>query len=127
MKQLSTSDISKALAHDLTFLGVFALNRLPTQAQVRGLLTTRRLFDDSTLKLVANLQYSNLPGSHWVAALVQDGQGHYFDSFGSVPPLEMQHWLNQNSSDWTWNTKVVQSMDDNVLCGYLCIDFLNNA
>ena len=111
-KQLTTVDIQRALPDAL---GVFPLDKLP---QVSSPLP---------IKLVANLQYSNLPGSHWVAVYRNsDSVGYYFDSFGVLPPLELQWWLSKHCKSWTWNKLVIQSPSDNVLCGYLCIEFLNN-
>ena len=52
MKQLSTTDLTNAFKDDDTFLGVFAINQLPAQVKF------------GKIKLIANLQPSNLPGNH---------------------------------------------------------------
>jgi len=113
MKQLSTIDISDAFKNDPTFLGVFAVDKLPATVQ------------PGKVKMVVNLQPSNLPGSHWVAVFRRDSNvGYYFDSFGSIPPLTIQVWLSKHCANWTFNRLTIQPINDNELCGYLCIEFL---
>ena len=102
------------MKHDKQFIGVFALNKLP-QHVLPG-----------PCKLIVNLQYANLPGSHWTAIYRNDsGLGYYYDSFGRIPPLEIQCWLVNNCGHWTWNTLTIQY--DLSSCGYLCIDFLKHV
>jgi hypothetical protein len=114
MAALTTSQLRAAFAQDPEFLGVFALNRIP----MRKIPLTRNV------KFIANLDADNLPGSHWVAVKRTNGQGFYFDSFGRIPPLEIQLWLARNCTLWTYNRQVVQSKKNEILCGYLCIAFL---
>jgi len=118
MKPLSTSDLQQVFKNNKDFLGVFALNKLPRQVNPVG-----------KCKLIVNLQYANLPGTHWTAiSRNDDGVGDYFDSFGRIPPLEIQAWLIRHCTpQWTWNEKTVQKDTDTVSCGYLCIDYLNNV
>ena len=115
-QQLSTLDLRDAFKNDDNFIGVFAINRLPQD--VKNL---------PIIKMIANLDTHNLPGRHWVAFLVQDGVGFYFDSYGDFPPMEAQHWLAKNTSKWEYYTQAVQASSDKVSCGYLCINFLKLA
>ena len=113
LRQLNTNDICHALRTDAAFIGVFPLDRLP---QGVGKI--------KTIKLVANLQPANLPGSHWVAIYRCGGKGYYFDTFGEIPPHEIQCWLAANTLTWDYNRRIVQSKSDEVSCGYICIYFL---
>jgi len=116
MKQLSTTDIATAMKNDPAFLGVFALDKIPTTAPPHG-----------KIKMVVNLQASNLPGNHWVAVYRNDEDvGYYFDSFGACPPRAIQVWLSNHCANWTFNNLTIQPFDDNVLCGYLCIEFFKH-
>jgi len=120
MKQrppLKTSDIRRALAGEPGFVGVYAINR------VKDINAPKH----RSISFVANLQADNLPGNHWVAVRrMADGNANYFDSFGRVPPLEIQHWLMKNSSIWTHNNLIVQKPNDKSACGYLCIKYVKN-
>src|SRR6266853_1104025 len=111
MKQLSTTDISATFESDPAFLGVFAVDKLPSTVP------------PGKLKAVVNLQPSNLPGNHWVSVFQRNnGVGYYFDSFGTIPPLAIQAWLSKHCVNWTWNVLTIQPVNDNVLYGYLCIE-----
>ena len=116
MKQLSTSDLTSAFKDDTDFLSVFEINQLPDRVKI------------GMIKLITNLQPSNLPGNHWVALFrrSEDSVGFYFDSFGHVPPLAIQAWLFKNCTDWSSNRLTIQPYDDNALCGYLCIIFFKH-
>src|SRR5438552_16665749 len=114
MELLTTIDLNNALGNDPAFLGTWAINQMPKPPLLIG-----------KVKMVVNLQPNNLPGSHWVAIFRRDsGFGYYFDSFGSIPPLAIQRWMHNNCNTWTWNRQTIQPSNNDVLCGYLCIEFL---
>ena len=113
MKELNTFELIEKMKDDPDFLGVFPIDKLP-----------KNPIPTKLMKLIANLDPANLGGSHWVAMLVNNGQGLYFDSFGRLPPMEAQQWLTLNSTQWSWNPMIVQLPSDNILCGHLCIAFL---
>jgi hypothetical protein len=116
MHQLSTFEIEDAMKNVPNFLGVFALDKLPRHVPAAGI----------PVKMIVNLQASNLPGNYRVAVYRRaDGRGYYFDTFGCIPPLEIQHWLQSNCSEWTYNKLLLQSPFNTVLCGYLCMQFLS--
>ena len=116
MKALTTKDIEDAMVGDPQFQGIFAINR------VKDLKVPK----DQHVTFIANLQADNLPSNHWVAVRRSGGAAQYFDSAGRVPPPEIQRWLVKNSSNWTYNNKLLQSLNDDTSCGYLCIAFVKN-
>ena len=118
MKELNTLEIKAAFSKDPTFIGVYPINRLPTSVDQHS---------KEVIKMIANLDPSNLPGTHWVAFLILGGKGFYFDSFADFPPSEAQQWLSRNCSNgWDWNQIPAQSPTNKVLCGHLCVSFLKN-
>ena len=113
--QLSTLQINKVMKDDDSYLGTFAINKIPTPPPHKN------------VSFIVNLQSDNLPGNHWVAVRrLANGRGEYFDSFGRMPPMEIQHWLVKHSNDWTHNTIRYQKPNDKSACGYLCIAYLKN-
>jgi hypothetical protein len=115
MAALQTSDLHKVMVKDPAFLGVFALDRVPPTVK-----------KSDNLKLIANLDPANKPGSHWVAIWRKGRVGQYFDSFGRRPPRQLVKWLKANCDSWTHNKVVMQSRKDKTACGYLCVSFLTS-
>src|SRR3977135_695711 len=111
---LKTSELRQVMRKDPAFLGVFALDRIPSVVKRRN------------VKLIVNLDTSRKPGSHWVAIMKKDNIGYYYDSFGRTPPPVIEAWLDENCTSWTFNSKKMQSSRDKTACGYLCITFLTN-
>src|SRR6266566_3357533 len=103
MALLTSTDIRNVMKGDSRFLGVFPINKVNT-------------FDvpsNRAVTFIDNLQAYNLPGNHWVAVLRNaNNTAEFFDSFGTIPPAEIQHWMMQNASTWTWNTKKIQKKND---------------
>jgi len=63
----------------------------------------------------------NLNGtSHWVALVKNSYDYYYFDSFGCVPPLEVQ---NKIEPYFIYNRMDIQDLDSSS-CGWYCIAFL---
>ena len=117
MKALTTDDIQRYLKSDNEFIGVYPINK------VNGINTPKL----KNVAFIANLQADNLPGNHWVAVRrCSSGYAKYFDSFGRIPPREIQHWLVNNSNCWTHNKLIMQKLDDKTACGYLCIAFVKH-
>ena len=64
---------------------------------------------------------------HWTAFVFDiNGQGHYFDSYGDVPPHSS--WISYLKAKsryrvWTQSYLEVQRPNTNT-CGYLCIDYV---
>ena len=117
MKVLTTIDICRLMQGDNDFVGVYPINKV----------LDIRVPKHKSVSFIANLQADNLPGNHWVAVRRSAaGNARYFDSFGRIPPLEIQHWLMKNSSVWTYNKLIVQDFNDKKSCGYLCIRFVKH-
>ena len=63
----------------------------------------------------------NLNGeSHWCALIKDKDKYYYFDSYGIVPPLEVQNKINK---DYAWNSRQLQDIDSSS-CGFYCVGFL---
>lgn len=80
------------------------------------------------LTCIINLADSTQPGTHWVALYcnMQAGnlQAWYMDSYGVVPPLEIEVFCEALSpSSSYYNSKQIQSMRQGH-CGQFCIVFL---
>ena len=109
---LTTRDLERKMAHDVTFAGVFPINRLPIYLLPKP------------CGLIINQDEHYKPGSHWVAVKLEKYKpAYYFDSFGSYPRKEIISFMEQNSKSWVYNKKKYQS-DLSSLCGYYCLLFL---
>lgn len=72
---------------------------------------------------IINLDISSGPGTHWVAYKKNGNIIEYFDSFGNLqPPREVINYLGDNV---TYNYTPHQNFDT-VICGHLCLEFLNS-
>ena len=80
---------------------------------------------------VVNFNTSSEPGSHWVAYYKNGKDRIYFDSFGQVPPTEIQKYL-KTKEEFENNAPVIQRNTDIVqkpntdICGHLCLYVLDN-
>src|SRR5271154_4788709 len=113
---LNTQELQYAMKGDPAFVGVFPIDILPKNVNKL-----------KTVKFICNLQPSNLPGSHWVAVYRCEGRGYYMDTFGRIPPPELQHWLATEAKSWDYNRNVIQSETDEIACGYICVYFLSQV
>lgn len=115
-KPLSTQQIYKEIHKDpyarLTFLGVFAKNRLP---QVK-------IYPCS---LVVNTDPSDKPGEHWLAIYFNaDKSCEFFDSYGNKPEYYgLDEYVKNNSVVYKNNNVRFQDLSSSS-CGYYCIFFL---
>jgi hypothetical protein len=110
---LLTSELHGVMKRDPSFLGVFAIDKIPPAVD-----------KSKNLKIIINLDPSTKPGSHWVAIWRKNTTSYYFDSFGRPPPKSIEDWLIRNSDSWAYNKTKMQSDNDKTACGYLCISFL---
>jgi hypothetical protein len=104
---LSDMDINHILkSQGIKFNGIFMKDELP-----------------SKLKLgfyIINLQSSNVGnGTHWTVLYYNYRNSLYFDSFGFVPPVDVEQKLNR----YTYNDKQIQSLESTA-CGFYCIAFI---
>ena len=100
------------------FLGVFALDGLPTRTELRQ---RNRWF------LVCNCCPSTKRGHHWVAVFYNHGSIEFFDSFALSPwayDVRMTTFLHDTSRarEILFNDVRLQEIDSDV-CGHYCILF----
>src|SRR5271156_6467466 len=77
--------------------------------------------------MIVNLQPRHLPGNHWVAIYRKGGRGFYFDTFGREPAPTIANWLSQNTMTWKHYGRIIQSPNDKVSCGYICMEFKKSS
>jgi hypothetical protein len=68
---------------------------------------------------IINLDTSNNNGTHWTALYFHPLQSYYCDSFGFVPPLEVE----QRIKPYLYNNKDIQDFNSEA-CGYYCLAFI---
>jgi len=112
MNSIQINDILRSRCRG-TFVGVFALDRLPTN------LPPRR-----PLLLVCNTDPHTLPGRHWVVLYIgSNGWGEYFDSLNdSAVPMTFVNYLNRWCHSWIRNGRQLQSAASR-FCAHYCIFF----
>lgn len=111
MTQLTTTDVElfgKKLIDN--FNGVYSVDTLPKSSK-------------KNLIFIANIDSSNLPGSHWIGVIIRQGIGYVFDPFGHAPPLKLTNWMSKHCTKWNINTRQIQPIFSQ-LCGYFCLHFL---
>ena len=68
-------------------------------------------------------------GSHWVAMYNDpDDKKHiyYFDSYGVVPPADVEKWLKTTGKEILYNTSQIQNIKS-TSCGWYCVCFVFNC
>lgn len=68
---------------------------------------------------IINLDTSNNRGTHWTSLYYHPLNSYYFDSFGFVPPLEVEEKIKP----YLYNDKDIQDWDSDA-CGWYCIAFI---
>lgn len=70
---------------------------------------------------IVNLDRSTGPGTHFTLWMNLPDMPHvyYFDSFGVVPPAEVEKWLKTSSKPIAYSSEQVQAIDSSY-CGYFC-------
>jgi hypothetical protein len=68
---------------------------------------------------VINLDTSDDEGTHWTVCYAHPLKSYYFDSYGFVPPLE----LEQKIKPYIYNDKDIQDWNSEA-CGWYCIAFI---
>ena len=101
-----------------TFLGVFALDHLPT---------TTELYNYNRWFLVCNCCPSTRPGRHWIAVFYDHGTVEFFDSFALPPNMydgRLVTFLHRTSlaHEVVYNNEPLQAMESDA-CGHYCILF----
>lgn len=68
---------------------------------------------------IINLETSHQEGSHWTCVLYTPTDSYYFDSYGFVPPLELEEVIKP----YVYNDSDIQDFNSEA-CGYYCIAFI---
>ena len=68
--------------------------------------------------LILNIDDSSGDGTHWTCLYSKDGKCLYFDSYGFMPPVELQNYCNDKER--YYNTFKIQAPNE-VICGHYCI------
>jgi len=72
---------------------------------------------------VINMQNSKAGhGTHWVAMVKLPNNNYYFDSYGIIPPTEIEKALDNK---YIYSTIDLQALKSKA-CGYFCIEFLEH-
>ena len=116
---MNSTTIEKILRSDKcskhVFGGVYASDKLPETV------------DRYPRAYVANVDRSNMSGSHWIGFwFASPSHGEFFDSLGQRPETYtflFVSFLARNSSKWTCNHRTVQAAFSNV-CGHFCIYYI---
>ena len=114
---MNTSDIRRALQSD-----AFAQNYLVDVFSYDQVV--RNISDRDNKFYVFNTKPQLLPGEHWMAIGVRDGQAQYFDSFGRHPDRypSLSARLKQLFSSVQWNKTPFQN-PSTTACGDYCVLF----
>lgn len=63
-------------------------------------------------------------GTHWTCFVKEGKNVYYFDSYGKLsPPLEIVNYLGSDCNIY-YNCKRFQDFET-IVCGHLCLKFLN--
>jgi hypothetical protein len=65
--------------------------------------------------LILNIDDSLGDGTHWTCLISKDSKCLYFDSYGFIPPVEVQNYCNGY-----YNTFKIQTSNE-VICGHYCL------
>lgn len=68
---------------------------------------------------IINLDTSDGEGTHWTCLYYHPLQSYYFDSFGFVPPEEVEDVI----TPYIYNNKDIQDYNSDA-CGWYCIAFI---
>lgn len=68
---------------------------------------------------IINLDTSDNSGTHWTALYYHPLNSYYFDSFGFVPPLEVEEKIKP----YLYNNTDIQDFNSKA-CGWYCIAFI---
>lgn len=68
---------------------------------------------------IINLDDSDGGGTHWTCLYFSKGLSIYFDSFGFVPPIEIEN----NIKPYIYNHKDIQDYNSKA-CGWYCLAFI---
>jgi hypothetical protein len=114
---LSNVQIDNYYKNDKNYIGCMSKDKLPTKLK-NNQFAIINMADDALKE-----------GTHWTCVKVVDKNCIYFDSFGIVPPIDMETCLKNSKLPVYMNTLPLQHIDS-AMCGYWCIyviDHLNKG
>lgn len=110
-----SDEINDVLSTNIFFRGTWPSNHIPKPLPKRD------------QGFIVNTHPCQKEGEHWIAiAILKDGTGEYFDSFGrkiSVP--EIQNYMNVNCSRYHISNRMIQH-PISTSCGVYCVDFIQH-
>ena len=68
--------------------------------------------------LILNIGDSSGDGTHWICLYSMDGKCKHFDSYGFMPPIEVQKYCTGKEN--YYNTFKIQTPNE-VICGHYCV------
>jgi hypothetical protein len=98
----------------ITCKGIFLKDKLPKKVQ-NGFY-------------MFNLDSQNDPvnagqcGTHWTCLVANDRDIFYYDSFGAVPPVEVESFIRTKYSQYGSNNWIIQDLNSE-MCGWYCLCF----
>ena len=112
---MNTYDIIYFLKDEKCFKGVYPINKLP-----------RKKITERPIGLILNLDYSNEPGSYWVALFINEkNEAFYFDSYGFPNFNEyLLKFFNLNEVKYIYFNKFQAQSNNSKTCGTFCILFI---
>ena len=69
---------------------------------------------------IINLDDSDNLGTHWVCMIVENDKCLYWDSFGTLPSLDVIKFMKQSKSKYMFNNKIVQHLQS-TNCGLFAL------
>jgi hypothetical protein len=94
----------------LDLIGVFSKDRLPVERRVGSYIINLQDYDDGS-------------GSHWGSfKIFENGKACYFDSFGTIPPKDVDDFLKIFKPS-AWNNRHIQAVKSEN-CGRFCLLFI---
>jgi hypothetical protein len=68
----------------------------------------------------ANPVQQNSLGTHWVSCVCNDKYAFYFDSYGVLPPTEIEKFIKTSYEKFAYNNYIIQDMESSA-CGHYCL------
>ncbi len=113
---MNTLHINKIMKHDAftkkLYAGTFAIDTLPQKIRYPSCI-------------ILNNKKSSHAGEHWLAIYYfKNKRAQFFDSFGHSPAFyNLEEYLKRTSTNYSYNTTTVQSINSNY-CGLYVVLFL---
>lgn len=110
---LSNIDLDHLCTHySVPLKGIFLRDQLPSRPEMGlTIVNLDRAFD------------SDGPiGTHWCAVWCDPSACVYFDSYGALPPTDVDAWLKAKYRRFGHNAWIIQNIQSEV-CGFYCLAF----